>query len=486
MNAMAVIERLREQGIAVDRLCLDSRQVRLGDVFIALPGTHADGRRYIADATARGAAAILYEAGADEIANPGVPAIAVQDMAAMLGEIAHLVYGRPSEQLWVVGVTGTNGKTSVSQWIAQALNGLGRKCAVMGTIGNGFPGQLKESPNTTPDAIAVHSGLASFVAQKAAACAMEVSSIGLDQGRVNGVAFDTAVLTNLSRDHLDYHIGMEDYAAAKARLFEMSGLQSAVLNLDDPFGVQQARRLRGRVQTLGYTLADARGADEIVAAQGLRLSARGIRFSVDGQTIEAPVIGRFNVSNLLAVYGALKMAGTEAAQAAAALSRLVPPPGRLQIAGGAAGENSQPLVVVDYAHTPDALDKALDTLREVAKSRGGRLICVFGCGGDRDAGKRPMMGAVAERLADQVVITNDNPRSEDPQHIAAQIADGMRSKPLVELDRARAIEQTIASATVHDVVLIAGKGHEAYQEIAGVRQPFSDIAVAQEALERRA
>ena len=481
MNAMTIIEALKSQGVNTQNLCLDSRCVQRGDVFVAVKGERSDGQDFIGDAVRRGAAAVLYDTATNKTMNADVPSVAVDGLAVTLGDIAHLVYGRPSEKLQVVGITGTNGKTSVSLWIAQALKGIGKHCAVMGTLGNGFAGQLEESPNTTPNAIAVHSGLANFLAHDAVACAMEVSSIGLDQGRVNGVVFDTAVLTNLSRDHLDYHGNMDAYAAAKAKLYEMSGLKTAVLNLDDPFGIELAKRLRGKIRTIGYTLTDAQGADEIIAAQHLRMTATGVEFNISGLPVKAAAIGRFNVSNLLAVFGALKAMGIDAAQAATALASLTPPPGRLQTVGGI----KTPLIVVDYAHTPDAIDKALTALRELAVARGGRLICVFGCGGDRDAGKRPMMGAIAERLADQVIVTSDNPRSEDAQVIAVQIVGGMKSTPTIELDREYAIRQSVIAADPHDVVLIAGKGHEAYQEIGGVKHPFSDIESAQRALESR-
>jgi UDP-N-acetylmuramoyl-L-alanyl-D-glutamate--2,6-diaminopimelate ligase len=502
---MTVIDKLQREGVKVDRLCLDSRQVQSGDVFVACQGSRVSGQAFIGDAVNRGAAAVLYEAGAissvrpepvegqdismmgcDRLSPIDIPMLPVPGLAGMLGDIANLVYGRPSEKLSVIGVTGTNGKTSVSQWITQALFALDRRCAVMGTLGNGFPDQLKESPNTTPDAIAVHSGLAGFVAQGATACAMEVSSIGLDQGRVNGVTFDTAVFTNLSRDHLDYHADMSTYAAAKEKLFATPGLKTAVLNLDDPFGLELAQMLQGKLHTIGYSLGSAstKNTDEILFAEHLQMTAAGVQFVTEGVTVSAPVIGRFNVSNLLAVFGSLRALGIDAAHAATALASLTPPPGRLQTVAGS-NQKVQPLVVVDYAHTPDALDKALSTLREIASTRGGKLVCVFGCGGDRDAGKRPMMGAVAERLADQVIVTSDNPRGESPEHIAAQIVAGMQSTPLVELDRARAIGNAIAAAHVNDVVLLAGKGHESYQEVAGVKHPFSDIEIAQRILEQR-
>ncbi|MDP2170371.1 MAG: UDP-N-acetylmuramoyl-L-alanyl-D-glutamate--2,6-diaminopimelate ligase [Rhodocyclaceae bacterium] len=480
--AAALLDTLRQHGVNVTQLTLDSRRVQPGDVFLALPGAHADGRTFIADAVARGAAAVIYQRGEQDIAARHAvlpaPTFAVDNLAALAGEIAHLVYGRPSEQLWSVGVTGTNGKTSVSQWIAQAMSGLERKCGVIGTLGNGFPPHLEDSPNTTPDAVSLHAALARFVAQGASACAIEVSSIGLDQGRVNGVHFDVAVLTNLTRDHLEYHGTMAAYGAAKARLFDMPGLGTAVLNLDDPFGVELAARLKGRVATIGYTLQGGSGTDRVLHAVDLVETATGIAFTLDGVPFTAPLVGRFNASNLLAVTGALLARGETLATIAAVLARLDSPPGRMQTLGGKA----MPLVVVDYAHTPDALEKVLTTLRGTTLARGGQLVCVFGCGGDRDAGKRPLMGAIAERLADQVILTSDNPRSEDPQAIIAAIRAGMKKEAASEADRAAAIRHAVAQAAANDVILLAGKGHEPYQEIAGVRLPFSDGEHAKSAL----
>jgi len=298
---------------------------------------------------------------------------------------------------------------------------------------------------------------------------------------VNGAHFDVAVFTNLTRDHLEYHGTMAAYGAAKARLFEAPGLNSAVLNLDDTFGCELAARLRGRIRTLGYTLADGSGTDLVLRAGNLTQTGTGTAFDLEGVHFEAPVIGRFNAANLLAVIGAL-MAGDETLHdIAAVLPRLTPPPGRMQLLGGI----NTPLVVVDYAHSPDALEKVLTTLRETATVRGGKLLCVFGCGGDRDAGKRPLMGTIAEQRADTVVVTSDNPRSEDPLSIIAAIRSGMQQTPIIEADRARAIAQTITQAGDCDVILLAGKGHEPYQEIAGVRLPFSDSDTAKSALEGR-
>jgi UDP-N-acetylmuramoyl-L-alanyl-D-glutamate--2,6-diaminopimelate ligase len=383
----------------------------------------------------------------------------------------------------MAGVTGTNGKTSVTQWFAQAMTALGRKCAVVGTLGNGFPGALVPGPNTTPGASVLKTLLPELEAQGAQACAMEVSSIGLHQKRVAEVHFDVAVFTNLTRDHLDYHGTMEGYAAEKRKLFDMPGLACAVLNLDDPFGAQLDAELTGRLRVIGYTLEGKVSRGETLAARDLATTATGIAYTLNGVRMAAPLIGRFNASNLLALTGALLAAGEKLSAIAGVLPGLTPPPGRMQTVGGI----DAPLVVVDYAHTPDALEKALVTLREIAATRGGRLVCVFGCGGgvSRDPGKRPLMGAIAERLADAVLVTSDNPREEDPAKIIEDIVGGMRQRPPIEIDRARAVGRAVAAATAADVILLAGKGHEPYQEIAGVRHSYSDIEQARLALESR-
>ncbi len=370
------------------------------------------------------------------------------------------------------GVTGTNGKTSTSQWIAALLGRHGCRSAVVGTLGAGFPGALAALPNTTPDAIEVQHLLKEFVAQGARAAAMEVSSHGLAQGRVSAVNFACALFTNLTHDHLDYHGSMRAYGEAKARLFEMPGLQAAVLNLDDAFGVELAKRLKGRVRTIGYSLAprEAPVDDYIVS---------GITSSWGKASVRLPVLGRFNESNALGVLGCLVASGIEFAEAAKLLEHLPPVPGRMQALGDA------PLVVVDYAHTPDALENVLQALRPVARSRGGRLAVVFGAGGDRDPAKRPLMGAVAARLADRVLVTSDNPRGEDPLAIIAQIEKGIGTDHEAEPDRARAIQKIVLEAGNADVVLIAGKGHETYQEVAGRRTRFSDEEQARAALARR-
>lgn len=477
--AQAILDQLRQRGIAVKNLCGDSRSVRPGDVFVAMPGQRVDGRRFIADAVRGGAVAVLHEAG--QTIESDVPALAITGLARLVGELARRVYDRPSERLWMVGVTGTNGKTSVSQWIAQAMNRLDHRCAVIGTLGSGFPGQLLDGLNTTPDAITIQRTLADFAEQGARACVMEVSSIGIDAGRVNGVHFDTAVFTNLTQDHLDYHGSMAAYGDAKARFFDWPGLSAAVINLDDPFGLELARRLAGRMPTVGYTLEGKLSVGGTGTARNVALTPTGISFELDGVPFAAPLVGRFNASNLLAVVCALRSAGRTLEEIAAVVPHLTPPPGRMQTLGGV----DAPLVVVDYAHTPDALEKVLMTLRETAEVRGGKLVCLFGCGGERDRTKRPVMGAIAERLADRVVVSSDNPRSEDPQSIIAEILAGMRHPAPALADRGEAIAHAIAEAGNNDVVLLAGKGHESYQDLAGVRIPFSDIEQARSVLEQR-
>jgi UDP-N-acetylmuramoyl-L-alanyl-D-glutamate--2,6-diaminopimelate ligase len=492
-EAEHIIAALSAQGVVARALSADSRALRAGEVFVAYPGHRTDGRRYIADALRAGAGAVLWEREGyvwDEAWS--APNLAVDGLQPLSGHIAHLVYGRPSERLSLIGVTGTNGKTSVSQWIAQALGRLGRKCGVIGTLGNGFPGALTESANTTPDGIALHAQLARFAEQGAQAAAMEVSSIGLEQGRANGAHFSTSVFTNLTRDHLDYHASMEAYAAAKARLFDLPGIRAHVLNLDDAFGCVQAERLIARGdRVIGYTQQQAgdfglSGVDTLLRAAAIDVRGQGMCFELHcaGQRlpVQAPVVGQFNVSNLLAVIGGLLANDVALEQACAAIAQIEPPPGRMQALGG----ETTPLVVIDYAHSPDALEKVLAALRPAAQARSGRLVCVFGCGGDRDPGKRPLMGAVASRLADEVVLTSDNPRSEGPMAIIEAVAAGVHGSYSIEVERAAAIAGVVSRAADADVVLIAGKGHESYQEVRGVRYPFSDVEQAQAALDARA
>jgi len=500
--AIEFLDQLRQQGARIAGLSADSRAVRSGEVFVAYPGASTDGRRFIADAIARGAGAVLWEReGFSWNPSWAVPNVGVEGLRALSGHLAHEVYGRPSEKLWVAAVTGTNGKTSSSVWIAQALSALGRKTAVIGTLGSGFidaaggaaAGSLAPARNTTPDAIELHRRLAEFLSAGAQGVVMEVSSIGLDQGRVNGVEFDVALLTNLSRDHLDYHGDMERYAAAKTLLFDMPALRGAVLNMDDVLGVRIAKKLAGsNIARAGYSVhagvASVAGLEYFLEADSVDLAPAGLAFELSSTwgraAIRTALHGRFNVANLLGVLGVLLGAGVDLGQAVGALAKLTTPPGRMQQLGGA----GSPLVVIDYAHSPDALEVALASLRPVADAHKGRLVCVFGCGGERDRGKRALMGAIAARGADQVLLTSDNPRGEDPLEIITDILEGVLSEsavkqaPLVLVERREAITAAIAAAGAGDVVLIAGKGHENYQERAGERRPFSDAAVAAQAL----
>jgi UDP-N-acetylmuramyl-tripeptide synthetase len=458
----------------------DSRHVKPGALFLAYPGTHSDGRNYIAQAIQAGASGVIWDDQDFEWqANWQVSNMPATHLKQQVGELAAEYYGHPSKKVSMIGVTGTNGKTSVSQWVAQCLTILGQKTAVLGTIGNGFvdmeAAALAESANTTPDAILLQSMLADYVSQQAKAVVMEVSSHGLEQGRVNGVAFDVAILTNLSRDHLDYHHTMEAYAAAKQKLFDWDGLRLSILNADDAFGQSLMKKLQQDnkpLMTYGLQQADVLGAD-------LRLHEQGLSMQVtapQGQAaLHAPVLGRFNAYNVLAVLTTLLALDISLEDAVAAIARIKPVTGRMQQFGGGA----LPLVVIDYAHTPDALEKVLTTLKE---QNPAKLICVFGCGGDRDAGKRPLMGTIASKLADDVIVTSDNPRSEDPDMIIKQIVAGMQASYTIAPDREDAIKSAVESAHVGDIVLIAGKGHEDYQEIAGIRHPFNDALIAQAAL----
>ena len=484
MNVPDILAALRNQGVPVHTLTADSRDVRPGDVFLAYPGELSDGRNYIPAALERGAAAVVYEANGADIGTLSIPHLAVENLRHIVAPLASEVYGNPSRQLWLAGVTGTNGKTSVTQWLAQSFKQLGKRCAVIGTLGNGYPGALQPSPNTTPNALTLQQALQHFVEDEADACAIEVSSIGIEEGRIDATRFSVAVFTNFTRDHLDYHSSMEAYAAAKMRLFDWPGLKTAVINLDDPFGLQILAHINRRIPCIGYTLNNVKApVDECLAAEHLHMNQAGLSFDVHGLRVQSQLVGRFNASNMLAVMATLRAYGISLQDAVRACASLQAPPGRMQILGG---ERNQPLVVVDYAHTPDALEKVLETLREVAVARGGKLHCVFGCGGDRDAGKRPLMGAVAERHADRVLVTSDNPRSEDPSTIIAAIVAGMKGQVDVTPDRAAAIRSAITAAAADDVILLAGKGHEDYQESKGERQPFSDLDEAAKALEARA
>ncbi len=498
-------------------LVADSRRVARGDAFFAYPGERADGRGHVAQAIERGAAALVVEADGACAGHAPVAQRRVVGLRRLAGPIADAFHDAPSARLDVVAVTGTNGKTSCSQWIAQGLQASGRRAAVIGTLGAGRladddagdararPAALEDTGLTTPDALSLQALFARFVADGVDAAAIEASSIGLDQHRLDGTRITVAAFTNLTRDHLDYHGTMQAYADAKARLFAWPGLRAAVVNLDDPWHATMLAPVAPGVQRIGYRIdapgaarTDAAGApachlaagevDRRLVATSIEPAARGMCIGLDGDwgraSIESPLLGRFNVSNLLAVAAAWLALGLRFDEVIARLAALRPVPGRLQAI--AAGHAPAPLAVVDYAHTPDALANALDALRPVARARGGLLWCVFGAGGERDPGKRPLMGAVAQRGADRVVLTSDNPRGEAPEAILDAIQSGLDAAPaLREADRARAIAEALARAADDDVVLVAGKGHEPYQEIAGARHPFLDAEHAARALAHR-
>ncbi|MDA8382514.1 MAG: UDP-N-acetylmuramoyl-L-alanyl-D-glutamate--2,6-diaminopimelate ligase [Betaproteobacteria bacterium] len=476
----AVLDALGGLGVPVTRLVIDSRDLQAGDTFLAYPGEHADGRDFIAQAIARGANAVIWDSRGFAW-NPlwAVPNAGIADLRARAGFIAAQAYGEPSAHLWMIGVTGTNGKTSCAHWLAQALGHAGRRTAVLGTLGNGFPDALVAATHTTPEAVALQRELRRLHAAGAQAVAMEVSSHALAQGRVHGVAFDVAILTNLTRDHLDYHGDMASYARAKAALFQWETLKAAVLNADDPFGRELQARIASGVKALNYGFegGEVRGRLVRMGPGGIALElatpwGRGL--------LESRLLGRFNAANLLATAAGCLASDMPFDQVLESLARLAPVPGRMQCLGG----GDRPLVVVDYAHTPDALEKVLEALRGVMPGD-GRLIALFGCGGERDRGKRPLMGAVASRLADEVVVTNDNPRHEAPGDIIADILPGLEGNHRVIADRADAILYAIERARPADIVLLAGKGHEPYQDIAGTRWPFSDLEVAARVLNNR-
>ena len=469
--------------LAVTGLVMDSREVRPGDAFVAIAGFGAHGLNFVDAAREAGATAILFEPPAPESLPAPADAIPVAGLRSRMGTMADRFHGHPSAAMTTVGVTGTNGKTSTVQLLAQAWTLRGQKAGTVGTLGAGLWPKIVPTGFTTPLVLRMHALLAELRDEGAQAVAMEVSSHALDQGRVDGVHFDVGVFTNLTRDHLDYHGDMASYGAAKARLFDWPGLRAAAVNLDDAFGRELFDAVGGKVRAVGFSSRGAAGAS--VRADDVQLDGSGIRFMLDagGQAhpVRSPLLGRFNVDNLLGVAATLFALGMAPALVAETLSQLAPVDGRMNRLGG---EGGLPLVVIDYAHTPDALEQALASLRA---HTAGALTCVFGCGGERDRGKRPQMAAIAERLADRVIVTDDNPRNEDGDVIVADIVEGFAdtTRVLVQRDRAAAIAQALANAGADDVVLVAGKGHEPYQEIAGVRHAFDDTAVARELLRRR-
>lgn len=470
------IETALFEDLEIIGMALDSRQVEEGFLFVAMQGVREHGLAYVERAIAEGATAVIWESSPEVSAQDiqhSVPMIEVNNLRYTLGKIASRFYGHPSRSMTVFGVTGTDGKTSVAHILAEALDDQELPASYIGTLGYGLIGGLKKTAHTTPDAIALQGMLAEMRDQKIRWVALEVSSHALDQGRVEGVHFDVAIFTNLTRDHLDYHGDLEAYAAAKRRLFQSPALDVAVINLDDPYGDALADSLREDVRVLGFGTRKTRYEFDAVVATEISFDARGTHVKVqtpwgEGE-LSSPLLGRFNVQNLLAAMATMLVQGLELPEVLIRLSRVHTVPGRMEPFGGDVG----PLVVVDYAHTPAALEHVLVATREHCS---GTLWCIFGCGGDRDQGKRPLMAAIAEQFADKVVVTNDNPRSEDPQQILDHILQGFTqpSNAIVEADRTVAIERALSLAGPDDVVLIAGKGHETVQIIGDERIHLSD------------
>ncbi len=465
----------------VHGLSMDSRAVAPGDAFVAVGGSTSHGLHYAADAVRHGAVAVLHD-GRGELPPLDVPLVEVPGLGDRVSALAARFFHAPSERLVVAGVTGTNGKTSTAHFIAQGWQRSSGAAGFIGTLGHGSLKQLKPATLTTPDPISVQRMLAACIDEGVERVAMEVSSHALEQGRCADVAFEAAVFTNLSRDHLDYHGSMERYAAAKRRLFVDCRPRFSVVNADDPFGVTLASELAGQGQVLTY----GTDGNAELRARVVGMDASGMNLELDGPwgkgAVHTGLLGRFNVSNLLAAAGTLALLGMPWLEVMHEIELMHPVPGRMHIMGG---DREQPSVVVDFAHTPDALQQALTALRAHLH---GRLTCVFGCGGDRDRGKRPLMAAVAERLADRVVLTSDNPRSEPLDAIFADMLEGLETPDaaIVIADRAAAIRQAILESRSGDIVLVAGKGHEAYQETDGQRLPFSDEAAVRAVLEEAA
>jgi UDP-N-acetylmuramyl-tripeptide synthetase len=465
----------------------DSRQIGPGDGFMAWPGAATDGRRYVPSALAQGAVACLVEREGVEPFTFDSPAIgAYSQLKAAIGPIAAAYFDAPTERLAVLAITGTNGKTSIAWWLAQALSNLQPSaipCGLIGTLGTGRPPQVDFVGLTTPDPVLLQRQFRRFLDDGLQACAIEASSVGIVERRLDGTRIRVAVFTNFSQDHLDYHGTMEAYWEAKAQLFRWPDLRAAVVNIDDEKGLALSQSLDAGMDL--WTTSCEQPAR--LRAIDIDYGEHGLRFVVqEGEQrhpLETRLIGQYNVSNLLSVIGAMRAFGVGLQQAVRACGSLLPVPGRME----RLREAGKPIVAVDYAHTPDALDKALQALRPLAQQRGGKLWCVFGCGGDRDPTKRPLMAAVVEKNADRVVVTSDNPRSEKPENIISQILLGLSHNECVQVqaDRALAIAETVAAAAPEDVVLLAGKGHEDYQEVAGAKHPFSDKVHAQAALDAR-
>lgn len=461
--------------VAIKDLRLDSRKVTTGDLFFAVQGQSTHGISYLDQVVAAGAVAVLTDKEVEhEVA---IPVIHVPKLSTLMGDVAHQFYGSPSEQLKVLAVTGTNGKTSVAWFLAHALNQQGQKAAYLGTLGAGFLNALTPLLNTTPSVLDVHRLMASFIAQGATHVCMEVSSHALDQGRIDGVFVHQALFTNLSRDHLDYHLNMEQYAEAKFQLFDLFCSQSAIFNADDVVGQEWLKRSINSGQVLSYGIKTP--AD--MQAKNISSQASGLHFDLCYENkkmpIDSPLMGLFNVENLLLVASSLSALGVEIEQLPQLIQSLQAVPGRMNVV-----ENHKPIGatwVVDYAHTPDALASVLKSLRHHVA---GQLFCIFGCGGDRDKGKRALMGQAAEQHADVVILTDDNPRFESPDAIVSGILAGMSKPHEVIHQRKQAIKHVMHMSQAGDVVLVAGKGHEDYQDVNGVRNHYNDEETIQNLL----
>jgi UDP-N-acetylmuramoyl-L-alanyl-D-glutamate--2,6-diaminopimelate ligase len=490
LNGLADVDASIIASVNVSGVAIDSRRVKEGDLFMAYQGTNVNGVDYIDNAINAGASVVVIDD--DENINPdsiSVPSVKVSSLRKQAGIIVSRFYDEPSRKMEVIGVTGTNGKTTVTYMIAQVLLTLGKQSAVIGTIGNGLLGKVESDKTTTPDPVKLHSLFSNWVCE-VDSVVMEVSSHALDQGRVAGTVFDTAIFTNLSRDHLDYHKTFEEYANAKFQLFKSSGLKNAIVNADDDYGLEFLNNLPEELKVIAYSTKSTdkeinRKNTLFVYCETIETDQLKTKLKVQspwGQvTIQMGLLGAFNVENILAAFSALCLSGLAAEEVAKALSKFIGVPGRMEYFSNA----NKPLVIIDYAHTPDALEKALRSIRPYCK---GKLHCVFGCGGDRDTGKRPEMGKIAESLSDYVVITNDNPRTEAEEKIVKDILKGIKNSSNVTVlyDRSEAIMSTFLNADVDDIIVVAGKGHETTQQVGTTLLPFSDRELARRLMEGEA
>ncbi|MAZ38568.1 MAG: UDP-N-acetylmuramoyl-L-alanyl-D-glutamate--2,6-diaminopimelate ligase [Legionellales bacterium] len=481
--------RSEDENIIVKGLAIDSRQVKPGDLFFAVPGLKYDGISFIPQAVANGAVAILCEESMDVFsqvdiettAGRKVPVYAISHLLLKIGSFAACFYHNPSSKIELIGVTGTNGKSSIVYFLTMALNKLNKKTAMLGTLGNGYQQKLLQSSHTTLDAVTLQNILHQFIEDKVACVAMEVSSHGLSQGRVNGCDIDIAVFTNLTHEHLDYHGDMHHYGQAKRKLFLMPKLRHAIFNIDDDFGANLFQEFKSSLTCYAISLHSTHmqiDKKQLISAKNIELSSEGLFFDVSSPWGEARIhtslYGKFNILNLLSTIACLGIQGYTWSEIQNVMHELSGVPGRMQVLR----QENKPVAVIDYAHTPDALKNALQALRQ---HNFGKIWCVFGCGGDRDSSKRSIMGEIAEQYADNVIITNDNPRTEDPMMIAQQIKVSMIDQQVqIILDRKAAIIKALSQAKQGDVVLIAGKGHEQYQEINQVKSDFSDEKIVQD------